>query len=138
MEKPVSEINNEPVNTGNTVYEVLRVEEGIPLFVEDHLNRLFNTFQLCKIDFDLNKKEVQNSILRLININHVKSSPVKLIFINDGKRNHFITCLMKAHKPELAEYTTGVKTIIMHEERKNPNAKVWNNSFRDKTENILR
>jgi len=138
VEKPVSEIKNEPVNTGNTVYEVLRVAEGIPLFIEDHLIRLFNTFQLCKINFDLNKKDVQNSILRLININHVKSSPVKLIFINDGKKRHFITCLMKAYKPAPTEYTTGVKTIIVHEERKNANAKVWNSSFRDKTENILR
>ncbi|MBC8487630.1 MAG: aminotransferase class IV family protein [Bacteroidetes bacterium] len=137
-EQPVSELNDEWINTVASVYEVLRVEEGIPLFVEDHLNRLFNTFRLCKIDFDLNKKDVQNSILRLININHVKSSPVKLIFINDGKKQHFITCLMKAHKPTPTEYTTGVKTIILHEERKNPNAKVWNNSFRYKTENILR
>lgn len=137
-EQPVSELNDEWINTVASVYEVLRVEEGIPLFVEDHLNRLFNTFQLCKIDFDLNKKDVQNSILRLININHVKSSPVKLIFINDGKKKHFITCLMKAHKPTPTEYTTGVKTIILHEERKNPNAKVWNNNFRYKTENILR
>ena len=40
IEKPVSEFDERLVNIGNPIYEVLRVEEGIPLFFEDYFNRL--------------------------------------------------------------------------------------------------
>ena len=42
------------LQSGQMVYEVIRVEEGIPLFIEDYLNRLEKTITLSglKIIFE--------------------------------------------------------------------------------------
>lgn len=129
-EKPVSEFDESLIDKGNPVYEVLRVEEGIPLFYEDYYLRLENSISISNIKYDIKREDILKTILRLIKINKVKSGYVKLVFTFDNKAEHFIAHLIRSYKPKPDEYNTGVKSILLHEERKNPNAKIWNRSFR--------
>ena len=127
-ELPVSEFNDDILQSGKVVYEVIRVEEGVPLFVEDYLDRLEKTIHLSGINVDLSRNHILESILRLIRINDHKSGPVKLMLSSDDFLLHY----MKPYLPDTDGYISGVKTIFMHEERINPNAKVWNAVFREK------
>lgn len=127
-ELPVSEFNDDILQSGKVVYEVIRVEEGVPLFVEDYLDRLGKTIQLSGIQIDYSRNDILKSILRLILINDYKSGPVKLMLSSYDFLLHY----MKPYLPEAGAYISGVKTIFMHEERSNPNAKVWNSVFRQK------
>ena len=133
IEKPVSKYDDSLIRDEKTVYEVLRVEEGIPLFIDDHLNRLENTLKICNIKTGLTGDNVRETIYRLIKINDCKSGPVKLLLSSSG----FVAYLMKAYKPKPEDYKTGVKTILLHQERLNPNAKVWNQNFREMTISAL-
>ena len=127
-ELPVSEFNDDILQSGKVVYEVIRVEEGVPLYVEDYLERLEKTIHLSGINVDLSRNHILESILRLIRINDHKSGPVKLMLSSDDFLLHY----MKPYLPDTDGYISGVKTIFMHEERINPNAKVWNAVFREK------
>ena len=115
-----------------TIYEVIRVEEGVPLFIEDYLDRLENSFRLDQTEIGWTREEILGTIRKLIQINNHKSGPVKLIFGCD-KPPFLLAYLMKPHLPKPEEYITGVKTILMKETRINPNAKVWNNELRERS-----
>lgn len=128
IEYPVSEFDDAFVQTGNVVYEVVRVEEGIPLFIEDYLDRLQNTIHLSLFAISFDRNQIYKNVSRLISINHLLQGPVKLLLSEHKAVIHF----MKPYLPEPQEYLTGVKTILVHEERNNPNAKIWNPPFREK------
>jgi len=40
---------------------------------------------------------------------------------------------MEPHLPKEEEYILGVKTVLLNEERVNPNAKIWNEDLREKS-----
>jgi len=130
IDKPVSEFDENLIDRNNPIYEVLRVEEGIPLFFEDYYLRLENSISISNIKYDINREDILKTILRLIRINELQSGYIKLIFTLSGECEQFIAHLMQAYKPEPEEYNTGVKSILLHEERTNPNAKIWNRSLR--------
>ncbi len=128
QELPVSEFNDDILQRGKVVYEVIRVEEGVPLFVEDYLDRLEKTIHISGIKIDYSRDFILKSIINLILINDFKSGPVKLML----SLENFLLHYMKPYLPETGAYISGVKTIFIHEERTNPNAKVWNTVFREK------
>ena len=118
------------------LYEVVRIEDGVPLFLEDYLLRLENSFDSINKVKLYSNEEISNSIQRLIKINHHKNGPVKLVF-GVGDVPFLIVFLMKAHLPKPEEYITGVQTVLLEEERKNPSAKIWNESLRNKSTKLI-
>jgi branched-chain amino acid aminotransferase len=128
IEKSVSEFDEALLQSNNMVYEVIRVEDGIPLFIEDYFDRLEKTLILCGNKVIISRNEIQGLINRLLIINNCIQGPVKLMISPDV----VMTYLLKPYKPKSHEYITGIKTILYHEERINPNAKVWNPGFRER------
>lgn len=119
-----------------TVYEVIRVEEGIPLFVEDYLDRLRNSYQLLGRPMPLSEATIRQRIASLIQVNEHVSGPVKLVF-GAGPDDYFLAFLIKPHVPNAEAYETGVHTILMEATRENPNIKIWNNGLREKSTKLL-
>jgi len=79
-----------------------------------------------------NISTIKKTILNLIEINNIISGPVKLIFGLD-KPNFFLAFFMRPHLPKDEEYIKGVKTVLLNEERDNPNVKIWNQDLREKS-----
>jgi branched-chain amino acid aminotransferase len=131
---PSSDFDENLLDSTQMVYEVIRVEEGIPLFIEDYLNRLEKTINLSRLKIKIEPNRIQELIHRLIEINEFRQGPVKLM-ISTGKT---VVYLMRPYLPEPHEYVTGVKTVVVHVERPNPNAKVWNPPFRETIINALK
>lgn len=123
-------------NQGNAVYEVIRIEEGTPLFFEDYMSRLENSFVSMRVSMPYSIENIKNTIYQLIDLNSAQSGPVKLIFGLD-KPGFFMAFLMKAHLPKDDEYLTGVKTVLLNEKRNNPNIKIWNKELRQKSITLL-
>jgi branched-chain amino acid aminotransferase len=118
------------------VYEVIRVEERVPLFIDNYLERLSGSFRIMDESLPVSPTEIISTLRRLIRINEHISGPVKMI-IGLGSSPVFIMYLMKPHLPDPEEYKTGVKTILMEAIRKNPNAKVWNEELRKSSVDLL-
>lgn len=116
---------------GKSLYEVIRIIDGAPLFLKSHLERFYNSAKLEGLNLWLDEEEIKEKINRLIEINKVSIGNIKLVFnFNKRKNNNFLCYFLKHNYPEDIEYKRGVKTILYHGERENPNAKVINMDFR--------
>ncbi|MBD5639842.1 aminotransferase class IV [Clostridium botulinum] len=116
---------------GKSLYEVIRIIDGAPLFLKSHLERFYNSAKLEGLNLWLDEEEIKENINRLIEINKVSIGNIKLVFnFNKGKNNNFLCYFLKHNYPEDIEYKRGVKAILYHGERENPNAKVINMDFR--------
>ncbi|EPY2305642.1 aminotransferase class IV [Clostridium sporogenes] len=116
---------------GKSLYEVIRIIDGAPLFLKSHLERFYNSAKLEVLNLWLDEEEIKEKINRLIEINKVSIGNIKLVFnFNKRKNNNFLCYFLKHNYPEDIEYKRGIKTILYHGERENPNAKVINMDFR--------
>lgn len=128
-------INEEFLKNGISIYEVIRVINGVPLFFEDHMERLSNSLKLSKLSYKINIDNFYTNMKKLIDTNKVKNGNIKIVlnFSNDNLSlvNEYIY-FINHHYPSDEEYKNGVRTILYKGERDNPNAKVINSSFREK------
>ena len=127
---PVSELEKFISVPDFPVYEVLRVEKGILLFLEDHMQRLKNTFSMVSRKGKIRIESIPEQLKRLIRENKIQSGAVKLLFFFFDERSQAVFYQMQPYGPAEEEYKTGVKTISLHLERLSPNAKIWNGAFR--------
>lgn len=134
---PVEDIPKENSFLEKPVYEVLRVEEDVPLFIEDHFLRLQKSFFLCGKRFLLSLNEFREIVSKLVKTNKISEGPVKFIFPINKNSQHFIAYFMTPHRPSSDEYKYGIKTITLYEERNNPNAKIWNAPLRETATRLI-
>lgn len=119
------------IKNGKLIYEVIRIIEGIPLYLERHLDRLDNSCKIAGCKLWISNNNIENSIYKLVEKNNIKNGNVKLIF-NFGKKKIFLAYFIEHSYPDKEMYDNGVKTILYHGERNNPNAKIIDNNFRNK------
>lgn len=127
--KLCEQFDDDLLKGGKSLYEVIRIIDGKPLFLERHLNRLESSSKLTRLDIWISKGEVKEKICELIKINDIRIGNVKIVFKFD-ETNVFLAYFVKHHYPKEEDYKIGVKTILYHGERENPNAKIINLSFR--------
>ncbi len=127
---------DEEIPEDQSIYEVLRVIDGIPLFLTEHLNRLYVSLKILKLkdSYDLSSlKNLEGSIRRLILKNSLKNCNLKIIVTHfNGKRS--LNCygfFIPSSYPPKDYYETGVDTILYHGTRDNPNAKVYQAELRE-------
>ena len=140
--KSCEEFQNYSSSVGESLYEVIRISEGIPIFFMEHLERLENSAKIMKYNLRITRDEIIDGVVRLISKNNVQEGNLKLVinYIQDdhSKQNgnvfdeKFLAYFIPHTYPSKQEYEEGVKTITYHGERSNPNAKVINSFFREK------
>lgn len=112
------------------IYEVLRVIDGKPLFLENHLERMRNSFKLINEEFSLKYEDICAKINKLIKSEVKKIGNIKITYkVNEKKLDVFF---IDHFYPSEDMYENGVKTILYFGERENPNAKIVNDDFRSK------
>ena len=118
---------------GITIYEVIRVIDRVPLFIEQHLSRLVNSSRLAKVQLKYTDSEIINQIRLLIKQNDVINGNIKIIF---NYSSDILSCIyfIKHSYPTEKMYREGVETILYHSERTNPNIKAVNKAFRENVE----
>jgi len=136
MEKDL--IDSISYSDGIVVYEVIRVIDGIPLFLEDHLMRLHYSANLAGFNIGINDSEINNSIKQLSVENQTYNGTVKLLFQYKGNQKVSFLCFFIEHNyPSDLQYKNGVKVLLHAAERINPNAKLINNELHQSTEDII-
>ena len=125
--------NNEMVSPEGEIYEVIRISDGIPLFIKDHILRFFNSARLAGLTIRLKAGEIEKQINRLIIANGVTYGNIRFSF-SEEFRAFFIP-----HKyPSENDYLTGVECGLLFTERKNPHAKTVIENVRGSADNILK
>lgn len=121
-----------PSENEGGVYEVLRVIEGVPLFLEDHLSRFFHSARLASKIIRFTESQMTDMLSRLIRQNNQKEGNI-LISCKDHLKAFFITHSYPA--PEM--YIHGVECGILRAERENPNAKVFQTTVRQNANRMM-
>lgn len=111
------------------IYEVLRVVNGKPLFVKEHIDRMEKSFNIISKPFPYNYNEITGYLNKVINANNNIEGNIKITF--DTKTEAIKIYYIQHSYPSKDLYDNGVKTILYHGERENPNAKIINNNFRE-------
>jgi len=130
--------DDEYLTKGKTLYEVIRIIDGIPLFLEDHLDRLYNSEKITGLNIWLSKEEIKHSISQLARANEISDGNVKIIFNFTEENNNFLAYFIKHSYPSEEMYNRGVPVGLFFAERENPTAKVINLSLREATDKIIK
>lgn len=121
----VNEFDKLYKNINPSVYEVLRIDKGIPLFLEDHFSRLRASIEIIGYALNLSIEQLSQSLSRIILENKIATCNVKIVIngFDTSKPNLYIF-FIESHYPEALLYTIGINTITYNAVRENPNAKV--------------
>ncbi len=115
------------------VYEVVRVIDGIPLFLEDHVNRLMASAEAAAINLPVSEKFIFQSFKALIINNKVSEGNIKCVLGNRSANSIYYAAWFQPHFYPAAElYNTGVTVGLLDEGRNNPEAKVWRADFQER------
>lgn len=130
---PASLWDKSILSTGKSVYEVLRVIDGIPLFLDDHLERFFNSLNLAGLKTGMSAMDISLALNRLVEINRVPHGNIMFMFHYTGGHVEplFLALFIPHFYPSENDYLNGVRLILFHAERENRQAKVLNPELRE-------
>ena len=128
-----------PASNKPILYEVIRVIEGIPLFLKDHLNRLQNSAShVSFLGSFPEEKEIANIIAALILKNHRQTGNIQINLILTAKKPKLYCFFIPHHYPTQEQYVTGIKTDFLFAERKNPSAKIIQKNLRQRANEMIK
>ena len=130
---PVSEAGDILAGSSRTIYEVIKVVSGIPLFLEKHMERLEASARLINYSVNNISNSIRKSIMELIKAKNSPEKNIKIIVYSmENTVPDFMAYFIRSSYPTPEQYETGVHGILLREERNNPNAKVVNSGYKEK------
>lgn len=119
------------------VYEVFRVIDGIPLFIEDHLDRLFQSASLIHASVPVSVRMLVQRVRELIDANKLSVGNIKVVFFPADAGPGSLYMYVNPHQyPGNREFMRGVSVTLFEGVRTNPNAKVMDTPLRQKTNHM--
>ncbi len=133
------DFNPYPLKKGLAIYEVLRVQESIPLFLDDHIRRFYNSAQFENITIPFEPDLIRQRLKALLEYNKISTGNIKFLYHKspDGE-TCFMAWMMPFYYPSGQQYADGVKAEIMEAERPRPNAKKALYALREKADEIIK
>ena len=130
---PVPDAGGILAGSSRTIYEVIKVVSGIPLFLEKHMERLEASARLINYSVTNISNNILKSITELIKANDSPEKNIKIIVYNmENTVPDFMAYFIRSSYPTPEQYETGVHGILLEEERSNPNAKVVNSGYKER------
>lgn len=116
---------------GMDIYEVMRIEDGVALFLDDHLDRLFQSAAIAQKTLWFTRKNLIHKLNMLISANSIENGNIKIEFRYYGNEDkHFLAYYIPTKYPSPETYLNGVKVCLYKAERIRPNAKIFNSMVR--------
>ncbi|MCB8994701.1 MAG: aminotransferase class IV [Bacteroidales bacterium] len=132
------EFDNSFLSMGNNFYEVVRIQDGVVLFLEDHLNRLEESARKSGLRPFVSAPEMRKLLFRLIRANKMTTGNLKFIFhFGSGDwEKVFFAYPVPFNYPDEEAYNKGVKTDIFKFDRPNPAVKNWFAKYKEEITGI--
>jgi branched-chain amino acid aminotransferase len=128
--------NNSMVYDGDSIYEVIRMVKGRPVFFHDHFERLNTSVKLQQKKMLTDFNSLRKDILTLAKSEKHKEVNVKIVF-NYSITDSCLLYLIEPLYPTGEQYKKGVKGTLVFAERKDPESKVINHKLRSEIYNKL-
>lgn len=123
---------------GFSIYEVVKITKGIPVFIEDHLERFHHSAKLKLKKIYFSNSEIEGNIKKLIKINNINEGRLKFLIHYHSSGNKLILFFLNPINPSQSDYTNGVNINLFQAERPNPNAKIINYKLRTVVNKLIR
>lgn len=128
--QPAELFDKSLVYEGDSIYEVLRMIKGNPVFFPDHMDRLTTSVKLQKKEFLADIPTLRKAIINLTRSDKKRESNLKIVFNYNKGITNFLIYFIESSYPSEKQYMTGVKGILFFAERKDPESKVINHKLR--------
>ena len=122
------------------IYDVFRVASGKPLFLKEHLERLYNGIKNAGYSFSV----IYDDFIILIKEFILKSAAVngnikiEIYFSQNSLNEHFYRVFfIPTSYPDKEMYQKGVICKLLYEERSNPSIKIANPALRNISDSII-
>ena len=117
------------------IYEVFRVIDGLPLFIEDHRDRLLQTVKLSGLPEEIVPANFVEQVSMLVEANDLSEGNIKVVVIpGEGEESSdFLIYVMEHQYPSPEQFEHGVPLALHRGIRYNPNAKVMDVELRSNT-----
>jgi branched-chain amino acid aminotransferase len=119
------------------VYEVFRVFKHKPLFLAEHLDRMFHSIELLGFEKPYSREQLEKHLFELLDTEPDRIGNIKIRLswwpepiLEIGYIPHFY--------PSLKDQTEGVNVATFHAIRNTPNIKLWNAALRTRTNQALK
>ena len=125
VEEAAIPLSNIEYQYGFGVYETIRVTNGVPYFLKDHLERLAESARIIGLEHAFSNEFIANAIAELIRENVVETCNLKILLIGGSTKETaslYILCLNPLF-PDKKLYRDGVHCITYEHERMFPHAK---------------
>lgn len=121
------------------IYEVIRIIDGVPLFLEKHLKRFRSSSSLLGFELKEPDESIRGTIKELSSVNNLAIGNVKIIINNLEKAvQDSYVFYIKSSYPSAEQVKSGVPAILYHAERNNPNAKTTDLNIREKIDEKIK
>jgi branched-chain amino acid aminotransferase len=128
--QPAEMFDKSMVYEGDSVYEVLRMIKGSPIFFPDHMERLTTSVKMQNKVLLADKNSIAKAITDLSRADKKKETNLKIVFnYNKGVSNYLIYYIESSY-PTQEQYKKGVKGVLFFAERKDPESKVIDHKLR--------
>ncbi|HEY9113758.1 MAG TPA: aminotransferase class IV, partial [Bacteroidales bacterium] len=121
--KNTCDFNPDLIKNKSGIYEVFRVIDGKPLFLDEHINRFFRSANAMGIKPEFSKEWVKSRIKTLIEANKMKTGN---IHFQNLEKISFIAWIPPFKYPTLQQKTEGAEVISLIAVRENPQIKRTN------------
>jgi len=106
------------------IYEVIRVIDGIALFLEDHIERFHASAKILSLPADVYSIDIKKAVYSYIKHCDIKLGNLKFAYFHStSSPPTFLLYATKFSYPQAELYATGIKTDLLYAERDHPNAK---------------
>jgi branched-chain amino acid aminotransferase len=121
------------------IYEVVRLINGKILFLEDHLDRFYNSLNYTGLKNNYARKEILDQLGLLIRENQIKSGNIRFeVIVNHiTKVQEFLAYFIAHSYPTEEQYKNGVAVAITEAFRNNPHAKRQHSSLLETVNHII-
>jgi branched-chain amino acid aminotransferase len=128
--QPAENFDNTMVYEGDSIYEVIRMYKGCPVFFYDHMERLESSTKIQKKKMLADAVTLRKDIVSLTKSDRKKDKNLKIVFNYNGDSLNYLVYFIEAIYPTDEQYRRGVKGILFYAERKDPGSKVINHKLR--------
>jgi branched-chain amino acid aminotransferase len=127
---PSDNFDNSLVYEGDSIYEVIRMIKGSPVFFHDHMERLESSMRIRQKATLAKMTDLRRDIINLVKSEKRKDINLKIVFNYNHDSTNYLVYFVEPIYPSEEQYKKGVKGILFYAERKDPESKVINHKLR--------
>lgn len=137
MVKDPAEFSEKSLETGLSIYEVIRVFRGKPVFLQDNILRLANSLKKSNVHWDTATLHLPEKLERLIRLEHMEEGNIKYVLhFTDGQMTEYLYTIPHSY-PSAEAYRQGVDAITCQAVREHPEVKYLNPALRSLADRLI-